>query len=1018
MSHTIDIQDDFFHSLLSDFLDESSQLMDRLNENLLQLDGWVREQSAEEKGTIDHDLLNEMFRSAHSIKGLSAMLGLPKINGLTHNIENVFDAARRGDLPIDDGVVEVIFGSIDRLGELIDHLRHHSSDDLDCDPQINRIRGLLQTIGADKQQGAQNAVEDMFPVPTPAAPLEPNDNVETCQSSPPKELTDAERTAIQSQYDAEFQSAVDDESVPLKYLAIFLDESEMSVDEIIDLLLGSDTCDDPAVIKSLLITSHRIKGSAASVGLNRPARLAHLMEDVLQSHRDHQRALSSDLTEALLCCADGLRTYLQGLKLNQAESAEFPRLAADLMIAEQECLLNPINISEGTDAAAQRSEVENPLSSAEAEAKVRAAASTRSAASNPVYLILVELDPNIPLIGLKAQLLYEKLGRLGDVFFSHPTASEPIERPISQAVFGIETNRTVTQIDAFVQSAGVLETLIQPLDGLANNGETGTAESTQNQPNRTESAASAHPEPKPAAETTEAPPTAPPPTAPPPTAPQPTAPQPKSPAPRSRPAESIAKPAETLRVDIERLDQLMNLAGQLVINKARFVQLGEGLRGALPHKQCGHWLATTEMQCAKLLQAVEPQRGLGGHVRPSDLDQAKSLTRQMQNGLSAIRREFARLQEVRASLSDFFEAIHQLDRVADGIQKSVMDTRMVPIGPLFGRFKRVVRDVSKTGEKQIELEILGEKTELDKRMIDELGDPLIHMVRNSADHGIESPAERKAKGKPAFGTVTLNAFHRGNSIIIQVTDDGRGLNRDKILAKAIEKGVVLPAEAEKLTPQQIFQLIWEPGFSTAEKVTEISGRGMGMDIVRSKIESINGVVEVDSHEGQGTVFTIRLPLTMAILPSLMARIDGDLFSVPVDSIVEIVKVRREDLRTVHSQPTAMVRGRVVSVVRLGDAFGWNGSPRDSQDSGGDITIVVLGQDGREVGLVVDGLLGEEDVVVKSLAENYVNIEGIAGACILGNGRVALILDPTAVIELAMVAGAKAATSGRASELQD
>lgn len=1008
MTHAIDNQDDFFHSLLSDFLDESSQLMDRLNENLLQLDGWVRDQSAEEKGTIDHDLLNEMFRSAHSIKGLSAMLGLPKINGLTHNIENVFDAARRGDLPLDDGVVEVIFGSIDRLGELIDHLRHHSSDDLDCNPQIDRIRGLLQTIGADKEQGAQSAVEDMFPIPASVPSIAPISDRDMSQSPSPKELSEAERQAIQTQYDAEFQTAVDDENVPLKYLAIFLDESELSVDEIIDLLLGSDTCNDPVVIKSLLITSHRIKGSAASVGLNRPARLAHLMEDILQSHRDHERALSGELTEALLDCADGLRTYLHGLKSNQAESTEFPRLAADLMIAEQECLLNPISFSEGANVESEQPQVQQPLSVMEAESEVRAAASSRPAAKHPVYVILVDLDPNVPLIGLKAQLLYEKLGRLGDVFFSYPTASLPIDGPINQVVFGIETDRSVTQVDAYLQVAGVLETLIQPLCGLADSSETSTVESAPTKAGLTESAPPA---------STAVTPLPPVPAETPPAAAIAVPSQSKSPAPKSRPAETIAKPAETLRVDIERLDQLMNLAGQLVINKARFVQLGEGLRGALPHKQCGHWLATTEMQCAKLLQAVEPQRGLGGNVRPGDFDQAKSLTRQMQNGLSAIRREFARLQEVRASLSDFFEAIHQLDRVADGIQKSVMDTRMVPIGPLFGRFKRVVRDVSKTGDKQIELEIMGEKTELDKRMIDELGDPLIHMVRNSADHGIESPSERKAKGKPEFGTVTLNAFHRGNSIIIQVTDDGRGLNREKILAKAIEKRVVQPAEAEKLTPQQIFQLIWEPGFSTAEKVTEISGRGMGMDIVRSKIESINGVVEVDSQEGQGTVFTIRLPLTMAILPSLMARIDGDLFSVPVDSIVEIVKVRREDLKTVHRQPTAMVRGRVVSVVRLGDAFGWSGPQRVSQELAGDITIVVLGQDGREMGLVVDGILGEEDVVVKSLAENYVNIEGIAGACILGNGRVALILDPTAVIERAMIAGAKASTHGRAPELQ-
>ena len=185
--------------------------------------------------------------------------------------------------------------------------------------------------------------------------------------------------------------------------------------------------------------------------------------------------------------------------------------------------------------------------------------------------------------------------------------------------------------------------------------------------------------------------------------------------------------------------------------------------------------------------------------------------------------------------------------------------------------------------------INGEKTELDKRMIDELGDPLIHMVRNSADHGIESPEVRDAAGKPAQGTVTLDAFHRGNSIVIQVPDDGKGLDADRILAKAIEKGLVTEADAERMTPQQIYQLIWEPGLSTAEKVTEVSGRGMGMDIVKSKIEELNGTVELDSEPGQGTTFTIKLPLTLAILPSLMVEIDGDVFAMPVESVVEIVE---------------------------------------------------------------------------------------------------------------------------------
>jgi two-component system chemotaxis sensor kinase CheA len=323
---------------------------------------------------------------------------------------------------------------------------------------------------------------------------------------------------------------------------------------------------------------------------------------------------------------------------------------------------------------------------------------------------------------------------------------------------------------------------------------------------------------------------------------------------------------------------------------------------------------------------------------------------------------------------------------------------MVPIGPLFTRFKRVVRDITRVNGKSVRLIISGEKTELDKRMIDELGDPLIHMVRNSVDHGIELPEERQAKGKPCEGTVTLDAFHRGNSIFIQVTDDGKGLDPDKILRKALEKGLVTEADAEKMSPHQIFQLIWEPGLSTAEKVTEVSGRGMGMDIVKSKIEDINGTVDLDSTPGQGTRLTIKLPLTLAILPSLMVEVESDIFALPMESVVEIVRVGRRDLTTIQGLWTARIRGRVISLVSLGEVFSWN-RPTRPLSFDGETTLVVVGEAGQEIGLAVDRVLGEEDVVIKSMAENYQNVAGIAGASILGDGRVSLILDTSALIDL-------------------
>ena len=337
---------------------------------------------------------------------------------------------------------------------------------------------------------------------------------------------------------------------------------------------------------------------------------------------------------------------------------------------------------------------------------------------------------------------------------------------------------------------------------------------------------------------------------------------------------------------------------------------------------------------------------------------------------------------MRDSVRDLLEAIHQLERVSDGIQKGVMEIRMVPIGPLFTRFHRVVRDIARAGGKQIRLEIAGEKTELDKRMIDELGDPLVHLVRNSADHGIESPDERETAGKPRQGTVTLEAFHRGNSIVIEVRDDGKGLDADRILRKALDKGLVTEADAKRMSPHQVQQLIWKPGLSTAEKVSDISGRGMGMDIVKTKIEELSGTVEIQSEQGKGTTIRIMLPLTLAILPSLMVEIAGDVFAMPMESVIEIVSVKQDQVHTVHGWEMATVRGRVIALVRLGNVLSFHranghGDSQPQPTRSPDATTVVVQDMGLEIGLAVDRVIGEEDVVIKSIAENYRNVRGIA-----------------------------------------
>ena len=595
----IGTQDDFVDELLGDFLAESSDLLGHLNENLLQLDEWVQSLTDDQPSRCDDDLLNEMFRAAHSLKGLSAMLGFNQVMELTHKVENIFDAARNDQLSVTSDVVELIFQSIDRLEAMIDCIKNRTTGDVDCVTLLEHIHQLLEDAGADREQASQNDAEQALDALTNDEVVESPSSDSTCQQEP-SSATGAAK---------------------------------------------ADGCP-----------------SCVSTSSSRPA-----------------------------------------------------------------------------ESASQES---------------------RKPASFSVR---------------------------GQAVPSPATESEPSSDVTSR----------------------------------------GTA--------------------------------------------------------RRPSTDGDKQPSETLRVDVERLDELMNLAGQLVINKARFAQISDEMKSVTTSHRGSHSLENVFASLNRLVHDVD--RRDGEHNLADAMESIRRCVHSMQTDLEVVGRELEGCTRVRSSVGDLTEAVHQLDRTTSGIQKTVMDTRMVPIGPLFRRFRRVIRDISRTSGKEIELVIRGEKTELDKRMIDALGDPLVHMIRNSADHGVGRPDERLAAGKPRRGTVTLDAFHRGNSILIQVCDDGRGLDAKMIRAKAIQKEIVSAADAEKLSDPELYQLIWAPGFSTVERVTNVSGRGMGMDIVRSKIEALKGTVELESRLGQGTTVTIKLPLTMAILPSLLVEIEGDIFAIPVESVV-------------------------------------------------------------------------------------------------------------------------------------
>ncbi len=350
------------------------------------------------------------------------------------------------------------------------------------------------------------------------------------------------------------------------------------------------------------------------------------------------------------------------------------------------------------------------------------------------------------------------------------------------------------------------------------------------------------------------------------------------------------------------------------------------------------------------------------------------------------------------------ERIIQLERNTRELQERVMSVRMVPIGATaFNRFPRLIRDLAAKSGKQIQLVMSGEDTELDKTLIEAIGDPLTHLVRNSADHGLEPPDERIAAGKPELGTVRLNAFHDGGSICISVEDDGRGLNKQKILAKATEKGLI--AEGQPLTDEEVWLLIFRPGFSTADKITDISGRGVGMDVVKRNIEALGGSVSIKSTEGKGSKLTLKLPLTLAIIDGMTVRVAQNNYIIPLLSVTESIRPKPSDLQTIVGKGEVFnLRGEWVPMVRLYDVFGVQPEFTDPAQA----LLVIVEAEGKRVALFVDELTGQQQVVIKSLEQNFQKIDGISGATILGDGQVALILDIPGVVQLSKMAQMEAA----------
>jgi len=763
-----------------------------------------------------------------------------------------------------------------------------------------------------------------------------------------------------------------------EYLQMFVDETTEQLDELVEVLLvlESNPHSSQHLNESFRLI-HSIKGAAAMMGLDSIMLLTHHLENHFERLRSGLWTLDRDMMDLVLKCVDFLREATHKLREGKP-LATAPELIELL-------------------AAAQPSEMSRPT-------KVR-------------KRITVYFDRSVELVELKAELITVRLQEIGTLVRTSPQPDLWTSlADLRTMQIWIDTEQANEAVHSAADIVGVelLEIDLDTDDATEEDESSpvlppdiatapATAPATVS---ATVPATVSPPEPKPAP----SPEISPPEISPSELSPAGAYPNPvPSPRDRSDPQEppghaiepsnaietskipETGKMSETVRVDLDRLDRLMNLAGELIVSRARFVQLASQLKETF--QKTG-----LQSRLRDLCESLRSKRG--NEESNQDRCEIASLVQALEDQMSV-------LEQGHRSYQLLHEAIDQFTRVSDGLQQGVLDTRMIPVGPLFNRFKRTIRDISGELGKKVHLEIRGETTELDKRMIDELGDPLVHLVRNAIDHGIESESVRIERGKAALGTIKLEAEHRGNNVLITISDDGGGLNIEKIKNRAIHRGLATAAEIELMSDFEIQQFIWAPGFSTAERVSDISGRGVGMDIVRTRIRELSGTIEVHSTPGQGSKFVLRMPLTLAIIRSLLFQLEDGTFAAPIEHVREIVSVRDMDILSVQGRHAIELRGEFLPLVWIDDVFDWqrpattSRSAEPSQPRGETKrNVLILSTGTKSMGLVVSELAGCQDIVIKSLGDHFTSIRGLSGASILGDGSVCLLLDVPSCLELA------------------
>ncbi len=671
-----------------------------------------------------------------------------------------------------------------------------------------------------------------------------------------------------------------------EYLDVFIEESKEHIQALNDHLLKLEN--DPTnldMVNEIFRSAHTLKGMSATMGFQDLADLTHKMENVLDAVRNGNIMMNSAILDVVFDSVDQLEAMVLDIVDGGEGKKDVSKVVKQLEAIEQGEALPEVAATTEAEAVQSQSNQFSPNELDQFEVAVLEQSQEKGYSN---YQINVRLQESCLLKAARVYMVFQILEQVGEVIKSEPTVSE-LEDENFEYDFTVilVTNEPAEDVKQKILKVSEIAEVNVSLFEFDNN--THHQEEISETGNEVELASS----------------------------------DTRADNKEEKVSSKSQVTSKTIRVNIERLDALMNLFEELVIDRGRLEQISATMKDP-------------ELQ----------------------------------------------------------ETVERMTRISGDLQNIILNMRMVPIDQVFNRFPRMVRQLAKDLNKQINFEVTGAETELDRTVIDEIGDPLVHLIRNAIDHGIETATERKEKGKPEEGTLKLNAYHSGNHVIIEISDDGAGINKDKVVNKAITNGVITREQADSLSDTQIHQLILASGFSTADEISDISGRGVGLDVVKNTIESLGGNISIDSELGKGSLFSIQLPLTLSIISVLLVEVHKEKYAIPLSSIIETAVINKTDIMHAHNKKVIDFRGKVVPLISLEQVFEVPGENEDDQF----YSIVIIRQGDKMAGLIVDTFIGQQEIVLKSLGNYLTDVFAISGATILGDGQVALIVDTNALIK--------------------